>query len=34
MALTVLYAPHSLDSGSDEGSYLRLIDFCLTQIYA
>jgi len=36
-ALTVLNVQYSLDSGrrrgsSEEGSYLRLIDFCITQL--
>jgi hypothetical protein len=35
LALTVLYAPYSPDSGwesTEDGSYSRLMDFCITQL--
>ena len=32
LALTALYVPCSLDSGRVLGSYLRLIDVCITQL--
>ena len=32
LALNVSHVPYLLDSGSEASSYLRLIDFCITQL--